>query len=231
MTASRRSLLVSLVLAAGLLIGWAAPHTALAAFDLQKGIVGNLALQCREQGICTWCDFISLMVVLQKVILSLFGGLALIMLVVGGQIIITAAGSQERITKGKKLITSTLLGVAIVLAAYFLINVIVGLLITPRGEHALRTDLFGNNWWQAQCANTDKMAPTFCRGQSDGTLCGDNSGNFVCKNERECVVSCKGIVWDSHGARQGTCVPTGPCTPPATATTDYCQGGQVCCVQ
>ena len=229
MTPTRRYA-ISLFLVLGLtaVVTLALPHTASAAsaFDLKNGIVGNLSYQCREAGNCTWCDFIGLMLVLQKTILSLFGGLALIMLVWGGQGIITAAGNQEHIKKSKDLITATLLGVAIILAAYFLVNIIVGILITPKGSTGLKTDLFGSNWWEAQCTITDKNAPEFCRGKSEGTLCGND--DKVCVND-QCILSCAGVE-SNYAGFVGTCSATAPCAPPTEAQNQYCPNNGVCCV-
>jgi hypothetical protein len=165
---------------------WGLPQAA-SAFSLEQGVVGNLSKQCGELGNCTWCDFVGLMVVLQKTILSLFGGLALIMLVWGGQGIISAAGNQEKIGHAKGIITATLFGVVIVLAGYFLVNVIVGILITPPGQ-PLNTKLFGSSWWEAQCS-VNSAHPDFCRSQGDGVACGYGDTDRVCWNS-QCTESC-----------------------------------------
>ncbi len=112
------------------------PATA-SAFDIKLGIVGNLgSAQCRATGDCTLCDFIDLFTVLQKVILSIFAGLALLMLIWGGQGMIMAAGNQEKFTASRKLITSTLFGVLIILAAYFLTNILYSILTSPSKTNA-----------------------------------------------------------------------------------------------
>ena len=105
-------------------------------FQLSKGIIGNLstiAPDCISKGDCSWCDFISLMVILQKAILSIFGGIALILIIWGGISIVTAAGNEENIAANKKLVTSTLMGVLIVLGAYFLVHFIVIAVTTKAG--------------------------------------------------------------------------------------------------
>lgn len=48
--------------------------------------------------------------------------LAVVMLIVGGILIVTAAGNQSQIENGKKLITFTLIGVVIILAAKGIFN-------------------------------------------------------------------------------------------------------------
>ena len=126
------------------------------AFNLKLGIVGNLPYNCRVNGDCSFCDFIGLFVILQQVILSLFGGLALIMLIWGGQSIITAAGNSQKVAAAKKLIVSTLLGVLIVLAGYFLISILVMIMASPRSatgktESAVSGILTWGDWQQAFC--------------------------------------------------------------------------------
>src|SRR3989339_727921 len=198
------------------------------AFSLEKGIVGNL--ECAESGNCSFCDFIYLFVILQKVILSLFGGLAIIMLIWGGLSIITAAGNQQKVAESKKLITSTLLGVVIILAAYFLIIILVGILV-PRDESGnLQTKkLFSNDWTNAFCTPSD--SPAYCVGKADGSNCtvtiSQGTGNGVCKNEA-CITGCQ-YEWGSSGY---TCKDVSTCNPAIPYFTGLCPGPEniVCCI-
>lgn len=64
-------------------------------------------------------------------ILQIFGiALALIVIVVSGIQYMTAGGDQEKVTKAKKTLTYGLVGVAIVFAAYFIIQLIEDFLVT-----------------------------------------------------------------------------------------------------
>lgn len=109
-------------------VAWAAE------FNITKGIVGNLKPDCAQKGNCDFCDWISLFIILQKVILSLFGGLALVLMVWAGQSFITAAGNQEKLAQAKRLMASTIIGVVIVLAGYFLINILISILVGNVGK-------------------------------------------------------------------------------------------------
>ncbi len=200
------------------------------AFDFSQGIVGNLPEKCRLYGDCSFCDFIELFVILQKIILSLFGGLALIMIIWGGQGIITAAGNETKISEAKKLITSTLLGVLIILVGYFLITVLVGILVTPAGSKSLNTkNLFGQNWITAFCASpADK---NYCQEKTDGESCtykddsyGTGPGN--CKSGA-CVTACE-YTW---GGQSYICKNSTACSDPGTIKTGLCPGptNYVCC--
>lgn len=57
-------------------------------------------------------------------VLSVAGVLALVMLIVGGIMYITAGGVEEKITQAKKIITWTILGLALVLVSYAIISVL-----------------------------------------------------------------------------------------------------------
>jgi len=52
------------------------------------------------------------------------GILALLMIVIGGYVTMTAAGNAERATRGKSYITSSLIGLALLIGAYLLLNTI-----------------------------------------------------------------------------------------------------------
>jgi hypothetical protein len=160
-------------------------------FDIRLGIVGNLPYACRVEGNCGFCDFIDLFIILQKVILSLFGGLALIMIIWGGTAIMTSAGNSQKMAEGKKLIISTLFGVLIILAGYFLISVLVAILVTP-ARQAPNLTLFGADWRRAFCAQP--LDAKLCTERGEGTTCtvtsGSHTGNGVCKGG-VCITNCE----------------------------------------
>jgi len=206
------------------------------AFDLKLGIIGNLAPQCAEQGKCDFCDFIDLFVVLQKVILSLFGGLALIMILWAGQSIITAAGNQEKVTAAKKLITSTLLGILAVLAGYILIMFLVTLLISPSSgmQSGVFTSL-GPEFWNAYCKAPKQTDADYCQKVPQGTSCDEGK---VCWNGRCGRLTCESIVGDINQGLHGQCLakPANSSDPacggnrPNLNTERFCKGDRVCCV-
>jgi hypothetical protein len=61
-------------------------------------------------------------------LLSIFGILGIIALVVGGVMYVTAYGDEERIETGKKIVTSALIGIVIALGALVLVRQIAALL-------------------------------------------------------------------------------------------------------
>ncbi len=57
-----------------------------------------------------------------KIFTGISGSLALLMFVYGGVVWMTAGGSQEKITKGKKIFTTAVLGLVIIFGAYTILN-------------------------------------------------------------------------------------------------------------
>ncbi len=55
-------------------------------------------------------------------LLGIVGVLSIIMLVIGGGMFLTAAGSQDRITTGKKIVTYALLGIVVALASLVIVR-------------------------------------------------------------------------------------------------------------
>jgi len=53
-----------------------------------------------------------------QLILGLTGSMALLMFVYGGFLLVTSAGSQEKVTKGKTVMTNAVIGIIIIMAAW-----------------------------------------------------------------------------------------------------------------
>ena len=62
-------------------------------------------------------------------LLSIVGILAIIMLVIGGIMYLTAAGDEERIGTGKKIVTYSIIGIAIALASLVIVSQIAALFV------------------------------------------------------------------------------------------------------
>mgnify|MGYP001580646101 CR=1 FL=1 len=66
--------------------------------------------------------------VLKFLLNTIIGPLAVLMLIVGGYYFLTAAGSPERMEKGKKIITIALIGVVIAAVAGIMVGILSGIL-------------------------------------------------------------------------------------------------------
>lgn len=234
---------LALTVTSGLLVLAAPAAVQAQGFNISKGIVGNLANDaCREQGDCGWCDFVDMMVIIQKIILYMFGSLALVMIIWGGFGVVTAAGNQEKITANRKVIISTLFGVLIILAAYFLVSAILAILLTPTRQRP--SSFLGAEWWRDTLhCYSPQDGNKFCAAAPDGKLCYVNSKPYLCK-AGICDTSadaCKDNLVGLGSAascgsitRPGCQVPSGrreDCKPPNCAL-NVCEGSStnVCCL-
>lgn len=110
---------------------------------------------CTKDGNCGFNSFIELGVNLTKLILSIVGSLALLFFVYGGVMFLIAGGKSEAVTKGKTIITNAVIGLAIVLGAWVIVNFAIAALT---GTSVGSVKLFGTqNWWITPGA--EKTAP------------------------------------------------------------------------
>lgn len=72
---------------------------------------------------CTTEDLLELVVNVINFLITISLVVATLFLVWGGFVFLTSGGSPERISSGKKTITAAIIGIVIVLASVFLINV------------------------------------------------------------------------------------------------------------
>ncbi len=87
-------------------------------------LMSNASKDCREVGNCEVKDFIRLFSGGYEFILGIVGSLALLMVVIGGGMFLISGGSPEKIAKGKKVIVSAFIGLAIVFTSYIIIEFI-----------------------------------------------------------------------------------------------------------
>lgn len=78
----------------------------------------GISLVCGNTGDCTLNDILLLFVNTGNYVVGLIGGIVLLMYVVGGVYFLTSAGNQERVTKGKKYLTVSTIGLLIVMFSY-----------------------------------------------------------------------------------------------------------------
>ena len=78
---------------------------------------------CACCGDCTLDNFLGLGINLSNIILKYLGVVALMLFVFGGVIWITSGGSAEKVQRGKKIISGSIIGMAIVIGAFLIIRV------------------------------------------------------------------------------------------------------------
>lgn len=96
---------------------------------------------CRASGQCSVDDILQLFVNVTILILGVIGSLVLLMFIYGGFLWVTSRGDSKRIEKGKETITQAVIGFAIVLLSYSMINFLIGALggETPDQNNSITT--------------------------------------------------------------------------------------------
>ncbi|MFA4999311.1 MAG: hypothetical protein WC519_01110 [Parcubacteria group bacterium] len=73
----------------------------------------------------TWCDFLQIASNVIGMLYMLVFPLAILMIIAGGIILVTAGGNESRITKGKKFISAALIGIAVAVGAGVILGAII----------------------------------------------------------------------------------------------------------
>ena len=102
---------------------------------------------------CGLDDLAQLFINLYSIGIVYLGAIALLFLIIGGFVMLTSQGRQDRVDLGKRIIADTIIGVVVVMTAYFVINIIQTQILGVTNEEYLLTA--GND----------------CQGKPDGTRC------------------------------------------------------------
>lgn len=105
-----------------LLFGWwqvASAQTIVPGAPQTPGAQGDPAY---ETGIYTLNDFLRIAVNIWTILMGVVGSLALAAFVYGGFVWILSAGSQERIAKGRMILTNAVIGLIIVFTSWMIVN-------------------------------------------------------------------------------------------------------------
>jgi hypothetical protein len=90
------------------------------------GGVGREAGLGEEEG---ESQLIEIIAVIINVLLSLLGVIFLLLLIYGGVLWMTSRGNEENVTKAKKILTDSIIGLIIILAAYAISRFVVDALV------------------------------------------------------------------------------------------------------
>lgn len=83
---------------------------------------------CRREGRCDLDDIMQIFVNVSILILGVSGSLVLLMFIYGGFLWVTSRGDAKRIEKGKETVTQAVIGFAIILLSYSIINFVISAL-------------------------------------------------------------------------------------------------------
>lgn len=106
---------------------------------------------CFEPGTprpCELTDVIQFAMGVTQVILGLAASLALVFVIYGGTVWLVSAGNAEMITKGKKVLVGSFMGLLIIVSSWVLINT---LIIALTGQELSSIgQIFGQPWYQVE---------------------------------------------------------------------------------
>jgi hypothetical protein len=99
--------------------------------SVDKGwyLLSGLSESCFRCGQCTLCDFVRLFINTSNRLVALSGIVALVIMIYGGFLWLTSAGSSEMINKGKAAILNTFIALIVILSAWMIVNTSINILM------------------------------------------------------------------------------------------------------
>jgi MFS family permease len=79
-----------------------------------------------------FCNATSILQFTINLILSLVGGIVVIMLMVGGYNYITSSGNEEKATKGRQTVLWASIGLAVILMAAAIVNIVINAVVNDK---------------------------------------------------------------------------------------------------
>jgi hypothetical protein len=134
-------------------------------------LMQNITKECGNSGTCSLADIMTVFVNVANYILGIIAVVVLLMYVIGGMYMIASGGVQERVTKGKKYLTVSTMGLLIVMFAFL-------------GIHSLEGALRFGTFTQVEVVEGGYVAA--CTEDTESLPCGFNK---VCLNDL-CVSEC-----------------------------------------
>lgn len=107
----------------------------------------SVSCECTCCGDCTLNDVPRFFIKFVGFAVGLTGSLALIMFIYGGIVFLTSGGNSERVQHGRKILTSTITAIIILLAAWTIVNFIISALTGTPLDQVM---LYGGQWWQVR---------------------------------------------------------------------------------
>lgn len=121
-----KNLVKKLLGAATTVAAGAMPFLARAQADLKNGLT-NIGSAFPHSGIANSTTITDLIINIIKILLFVSGGIAVLFVIYGGFLYLTAGGNEEQAEKGKTALVNAIIGIIIVILAYVIVNVVVNL--------------------------------------------------------------------------------------------------------
>lgn len=104
---------------------------------------------------CDVCEFARLLSEIKNIVFEVAAGLAVLFIIIGGVLLSASAGIPNQVARAKKIITSAIIGLVILLCAWLIVSAVMAA--------TLGQDI-GSNWWTVTCPND-----TQCKYQTSPT--------------------------------------------------------------
>lgn len=160
----------------------------------------SLLPECSETGACRVCDIVNIFITLGRWLITGAAGLALLIIVYAGTMMVISAGNSEKISAAKKQIVGSVIGLGLVLVAFQLVAFIIFAVTTPSDSQnpatsqaedngSLKSFLGGIAWWsicdkEELIAANGKSVPlpstANCIYWGDNTWCGKDGDKKCC---------------------------------------------------
>jgi len=159
--------------------------------------MAHITSQCGNQGDCSLEDIMTVVVNVGNYIVGLIGAVVLLMYVVGGFFWLSSAGSKERVATGKKYMTTSTIGLLIVMFSYLGIYALKGTL--QYGDVYLDD---GSGY--VACSGTDTIGQTCdlystCTVDGCESLCDQAASLFQSEDEIQTVLQYQTCVDRAQG--------------------------------
>lgn len=100
--------------------------------------------KCEISGQCTPCDVVQVIVNIADMIVGYSALAALVMIIFGGAIMLTAWGNENRLAMGKKAVVAAVVGMFIIFVSWTVVNIII--VNTVGGSGSGGFDKLGIDW-------------------------------------------------------------------------------------
>lgn len=104
---------------------------------------------CTADGSCGLCQIVETGINIFRWILGMLGGAALLLFVWHGSGWIMSAGNTEKIEKSKKGLIHTVIGIAIILGSWMIVNITITLLTAEAGTPMEIGQIFSGSGWKS----------------------------------------------------------------------------------
>lgn len=148
---------------------------------------GLVPIGCQNPESCGTCEFVELINNVVRFLILIASFIATLLIIYGGFKLVTSGGNVSAKQSAKSIVVNTLIGYVIILAAFLIVNTILGLLL-PGGSPAL-------GWQRIECVyptTAESRAYTEYQAQSPQTFTGYNA-NTMSTAEVNAAIAAAGV--------------------------------------